>query len=95
MKMKYRYHFLKKNLVYFPFNGGDMLNLFTKCKFTHSIRFYNKNRKSTAEKNFEDCKKKINFEDIKNAFKLLKKDEKFKNRKNNGNYDKSNLYMYS
>ena len=48
-----------------------MLNLFTKCKFTHSIRFYNKNRKSTAEKNFEDCKKKINFEDIKKCFQTF------------------------
>ena len=37
----------------------------------------------------------VTNEDIKNAFKLLKKDEKVKNRKNNGNYDKSNLYMYS
>ena len=87
--------FFEKNLVYFPFNGGDMLNLFTKCKFTHSIRFYNKNRKSTPENNFEDSKKKINYEDLQNAFKLLKKDEKFKNRKNNNSYDKSNLYMYS
>ena len=87
--------FFKDNRAYFKYNGGDMLNLFTKCKFTHSIRFYNKNRKSTAENNFEDIKKKINYEDIQNAFKLLKKDEKFKNRKNNNSIDKSNLYMYS
>ena len=28
--------FFEKNEKFFIFNGGDMLNLFTKCKFTHS-----------------------------------------------------------
>ena len=85
--------FFEKNIDFFPFNGGDMLNLFTKCKFTHSIRFYNMNKKSTSEKNFENLKKKINYEDIKNAFRLLKKDEKFKNRKEIN--DVKNVGMYS
>ena len=84
--------FFEKNMDFFPFNGGDMLNLFTKCKFTHSIRFYNQNKKSTPEKNFEDLKKKINFEDIKNAFKLLKKDEKFKNRNQQNTIKNMNMY---
>lgn len=74
--------FFEKNEKYFIFNGGDMLNLFTKCKFTHSKRFFEENRKSTLEKNISHLKKKINYGDIKKAFQLLKKDEKFKNRDN-------------
>ena len=85
--------FFIKNRDYFPFNGGDMLNLFTKCKFTHSIRFFNMNRKSTDENNYDDKKRKINFEDLKNAFKLLLKDEKFSKR--NDNLSKSSFYMYT
>ena len=38
--------FFEDNREYFKYNGGDMLNLFTKCKFTHSIRYFNINRKS-------------------------------------------------
>ena len=71
--------FFEKNEKYFIFNGGDMLNLFTKCKFTHSKRFFEENRKSTIEKNISHLKK-ISYGDIKKAFKLLQKDEKFKNR---------------
>jgi len=85
--------FFIQNRDYFPFNGGDMLNLFTKCKFTHSIRFFNINRKSTEENNFDDKKRKINYEDIQNAFKLLMKDEKFAKR--NENFDRKNFYMYT
>ena len=85
--------FFEKNLDYFLFNGGDMLNLFTKCKFTHSIRFYNKNKRSTPENNFDHLKKKINFEDIKNGFKLLQKDEKFKDRKSKD--EVKNVGMYT
>ena len=85
--------FFIENRDYFPFNGGDMLNLFTKCKFTHSIRFFNINRKSTEENNCDDKKRKINFIDINNAFKLLMKDEKFAKR--NQNLDKKNFYMYT
>ena len=70
-----------------------MLNLFTKCKFTHSIRFFNINRKSTGENNFDDKKKKINFEDIQNAFKLLMKDEKFAKR--NEKLDRKNFFIYT
>ena len=84
--------FFEKNLDYFLFNGGDMLNLFTKCKFTHSIRFYNKNKRSTAENNFDHLKKKINFEDIKNGFKLLQKDEKFKDRKSRDEVKNEGMY---
>ena len=75
--------FFETNEKFFIFNGGDMLNLFTKCKFTHAKRFFHQNKKSTCQKNIEHLKKKINFTDIKKAFKLLKKDEKFKNRNNN------------
>ena len=78
--------FFEKNEKYFIFNGGDMLNLFTKCKFTHSKRFFEENRKSTLEKNISHLKKKISYGDIKKAFKLLQKDEKFKKR--NGQQDK-------
>ena len=85
--------FFIKNRDYFPFNGGDMLNLFTKCKFTHSIRFFNMNRKSTEENNYDDKKRKINYEDIQNAFKLLLKDEKFSKR--NENLGKTSFYMYT
>ena len=74
--------FFEKNEKYFIFNGGDMLNLFTKCKFTHSRRFFEENRKSTIEKNILHLKKKINYKDIQNAFELLQKDEKFKSRDN-------------
>ena len=75
-------NFFEKNEKYFIFNGGDMLNLFTKCKFTHSKRFFEENRKSTVEKNISHLKKKINYEDIQKAFELLQKDEKFKSRNN-------------
>ena len=85
--------FFIENRDYFPFNGGDMLNLFTKCKFTHSIRFFNMNKKSTEENNFDDKKRKINYEDIQNAFKLLLKDEKFSKR--NENLGKTSFYMYT
>ena len=83
--------FFIENEKYFPFNGGDMLNLFTKCKFTHSLRYFNLCRQSTKDKNYEHLKKKINFEDIKNAFKLLLKDEKFKSR----NDEEDNSYQYN
>ena len=72
--------FFEKNEKYFIFNGGDMLNLFTKCKFTHSRRFFEENKKSTLENNISHLKKKISYGDIKKAFKLLQKDEKFNNR---------------
>ena len=84
--------FFENNEKYFLFNGGDMLNLFTKCKFTHAKRFFHANKSSTCEKNIEHLKKKINFTDIKKAFKLLKKDEKFKNRNNNDFPQMHSLY---
>jgi hypothetical protein len=59
-----------------------MLNLFTKCKFTHSKRFFTDSRNSTIEKNISHLKKKISYQDIKKAFDLLQKDEKFKSRSN-------------
>ena len=83
--------FFIENEKYFPFNGGDMLNLFTKCKFTHSLRYFNLCKKATIEKNYEHLKKSINFEDIENAFKLLLKDEKFKLR----NEEEDTTYKYS
>ena len=83
--------FFIENEKYFQFNGGDMLNLFTKCKFTHSLRFFNLCKTATKEKNFNDKKKCINFEDIRNAFKLLLKDEKFKKR----NDEEDNSFQYS
>lgn len=86
--------FFIENEDYFPFNGGDMLNLFTKCKFTHSLRYFNLCRKATIDKNFDNKKKCINFEDIQNAFKLLLKDEKFKSRKD-GEDNKYQFSMYT
>ena len=86
-------NFFDKNMGYFKFNGGDMLNLFTKCKFTHSIRFFNINRKSDDNHNFENLKKKINYEDIKNAFKLLLKDENFKKRTENDLGKSHTMYL--
>ena len=53
-----------------------MLNLFTKCKFAHSKRFF-------KEKLTSQSKRKINFEDIKNGFNMLLEDSKFAERKNN------------
>lgn len=85
--------FFENNKEYFKFNGGDMLNLFTKCKFTHSIRFFNLNKKSNNEKNYEDKKKHINFEDIQNGFKLLLKDINFSNRKEQ--QETNHYFMYS
>ena len=84
--------FFEDNYDYFKFNGGDMLNLFTKCKFTHSIRFFNLNKKSNDKNNFDHFKKHINLEDINNAFKLLLKDKNFSNRKNT---DTNHYFMYS
>ena len=52
-----------------------MLNLFTKCKFSHSKRYFREKLKT-------DSKKKINFEDIKSGFKMLLEDSKFAERKN-------------
>ena len=83
--------FFIENEKYFPFNGGDMLNLFTKCKFTHSLRYFNLCKKATPENNYEHLKKFINFEDIQNAFKLLLKDEKFKLR----NDEEDTTYKFS
>ena len=85
--------FFDDNKDYFKFNGGDMLNLFTKCKFTHSIRFFNLNKKSDNIKNYEDKKKHINFEDITNGFKLLLKDINFSNRKEV--IELNHYFMYS
>ena len=86
--------FFKENREYFKYNGGDMLNLFTKSKFTHSIRYFNLNRKANENENFEHLKKKINYEDIKNGFKLLLQDENFAKRKDgmNDNLYKDNMY---
>ena len=67
-------HFFEENKEYFIFNGGDMLNLFTKCKFAHSKRFF-------KEKLTSQSKRKINFEDIKNGFSMLLEDSKFAERK--------------
>ena len=63
----------------------------TRLQFV-SIRFYNKNKRSTAENNFDHLKKKINFEDIKNGFKLLQKDEKFKDRKSRDEVKNEGMY---
>ena len=51
--------FFIKNEKYFPLMGGDMLNLFTKCKFTHSLRYFNLCRQSTKEKNYNHLKRKL------------------------------------
>ena len=56
-KSKITDSFFIENEKYFPFNGGDMLNLFTKCKFTHSLRYFNLCRISTKDKNYEHLKK--------------------------------------
>ena len=84
--------FFFQNKDYFIFNGGDMLNLFTKAKFAHSIRFFNLNKNSNKDKNYDNLKKHINFEDIQNAFKLLLKDNNFANRKKE---DTTHYFMYS
>ena len=85
--------FFENNYDYFKFNGGDMLNLFTKCKFTHSIRFFNLNKKSSNDKNYDNLKKHINYEDIKNAFNLLLKDKNYANRKMKE--ETNHYFMYS
>jgi hypothetical protein len=65
--------FFKENKDYFIFNGGDMLNLFTKCKFSHSKRFF-------KEKLGNEHKKIITMNDINGGFKMLLDDSKFADR---------------
>lgn len=79
--------FFENNKDYFVFNGGDMLNLFTKCKFAHSKRYFKQKLRINS-------KRKINFEDINNAFKMLLEDSKFAERKNQDNGYKEYL-MYT
>ena len=67
--------FFEKNKEYFIFNGGDMLNLFTKCKFSHSKRFF-------REKLGNEDKKIITMSDVESGFKMLLDDSKFADRAN-------------
>ena len=52
-----------------------MLNLFTKCKFSHSKRFF-------KEKLGNEHKKVITMEDIESGFGMLMDDSKFAERSN-------------
>ena len=79
--------FFEDKKDYFIFNGGDMLNLFTKSKFSHSKRFF-------REKLNVKHKKMINHQDIENGFKMLMDDSKFAERKN-GEIGFQNYLMYS
>ena len=79
--------FFIENKDYFIFNGGDMLNLFTKCKFSHSKRFF-------KEKIDNNNKKRINYDDIKCAFKMLMEDSKFADRKNKDSNGFNEYQMY-
>ena len=79
--------FFEENKDYFIFNGGDMLNLFTKSKFSHSKRYF------TEQLNY-DKKKIINMDDIQNGFKMLMDDSKFAERKNQTD-DLNNNLMYT
>ena len=72
-KNKIKDEFFIKNKNYFIFNGGDMLNLFTKCKFSHSKRFF-KDKLGTK------YKKKISYIDLEEGFNMLLKDTKFSDR---------------
>ena len=65
--------FFEDKKDYFIFNGGDMLNLFTKAKFSHSKRFF-------KERLGGNSKRVLNCEDIENGFKMLMDDSKFAER---------------
>lgn len=65
--------FFEEKKDYFIFNGGDMLNLFTKAKFSHSKRFF-------KERLGSNSKRVLNCEDIENGFKMLMDDSKFAER---------------
>ena len=77
--------FFEDNKEYFLYNGGDMLNLFTKAKFAHSKRFF-------TQKLSYDYKKYLNFCDIKEGFKMLLTDESFAKRKQGEN---KNYLLYT
>lgn len=63
--------FFERNKQYFLFNGGDMENLFQLVKIAHSKRVYCLNR---------SLKKRINYEDLQNAFELYLENSNVKNR---------------
>ena len=75
--------FFEKNKEYFIYNGGDMLTLFTKSKFSHSKRFF-------REKLDNSKKKIINMVDVQTGFAMLLGDEKFADRKKE---NESNSYL--
>jgi len=80
-------NFFIDNKEYFIFNGGDMLNLFTKTKFSHSKRFFREKLDFTK-------KKIINMDDVKYGFDMLMDDDNFAKRKNQDT-DFKNYLMYT
>ena len=75
----------KKNMVYFKFFGRDMETLLAKTKIAHSKRVFCKP---------EDEKKKIILSDLNKGFEIYLKNDDVKNRKENGNFQKSLNYIY-
>tara|TARA_B100000767_G_scaffold275476_1_gene312620 strand:+ start:6899 stop:8089 length:1191 start_codon:yes stop_codon:yes gene_type:complete len=84
-KKKIKDDFFIKNKNYFIFNGGDMLNLFTKSKFSHSKRFF-------KDKLGIRYKKKISYIDLEEGFKMLLNDTKFSDRNKK---DTKQYFMYT
>ena len=62
----------KKNMVYFKFYGRDVETFLTKIKICHSRRVFGKN---------DEEKKKINYVDFENGFKVFLQNDDIKNRK--------------
>ena len=68
--------FFEKNKIYFKFNGGDMLTLFSFCKKTHSKRLLY----IPTEKELLENKKKLTIEDLNKGFELFLKNPENSNR---------------
>lgn len=70
---------IKKNRIYFKFNGGDMETLFTKCKISHSKNLLKEENK---------IKKLIDEQDILDGIKLYLLNPEIKKRKDSQNIEK-------
>jgi replication-associated recombination protein RarA len=79
--------FFENNKDYFPFNGGDMLVLFAKCKHAHSKRLL----AIANETELIASKKNINYDDLKYAMDLFILDPDIAKRKETPKY----LAMYN
>tara|TARA_B100001093_G_C26811117_1_gene1007628 strand:- start:761 stop:2089 length:1329 start_codon:yes stop_codon:yes gene_type:complete len=80
--------FFEKNKVYFKYNGGDMLTLFSFCKKSHSKRLLF----ISTEKELLENKKKITMLDVQNGFKLFLMNPENKKRLEEHNLKPNTMY---